>query len=235
MSSGLRARSVITPLHGRLRRQVWLATIILIGVVNTAALAVAVAMNASFVETFGQVSTATAEAAGAIACAIVARKLSGHPRIAWACFAAALAIWSLTDWAYLVAMLAHVDVPEVSAFDIGWLLFYAAVLRNFLEGYRIAARALRTLSAGPASQRELVLRALRIGEQMFLGGEIERAEAVSRPVVENAVLAFREMGYLERDGDTLSLAPGFRSDEAAAAIEARIGDYLTRPAFDTGF
>ena len=117
----------------------------------------------------------------------------------------------------------------------GWLLFYAAVLRNFLEGYRIAARAARTLSAAPAEKRDFVQRALRIGEQMFLGGEIERAEAVSRPIVENAVLAFRDLGYLERDGDTVALAAAHRTDEAAPAIEAKIATYLARPAFDTGF
>lgn len=117
----------------------------------------------------------------------------------------------------------------------GWLLFYAAVLRNFLEGYRIAARALRTLVLGPSDKGELVVRALRIGEQMFLGGEIERAEAVSRPIVDNALLAFRDLGVLERDGDALSLAPAHRTEEAAAAVEARIAAYLARPAYDTGF
>lgn len=117
----------------------------------------------------------------------------------------------------------------------GWLLFYAAVLRNFLEGYRIAARALRTLALGPVEKRELVQRAMRIGEQMFLGGEIERAEAVSRPVIENALAAFRDLGYLDRDGDAVRLAPAHRTDEAAAAVEAGIAAYLARPVFDTGF
>jgi len=117
----------------------------------------------------------------------------------------------------------------------GWLLFYTAVLRNFLEGYRVAARTLRTLVTSPAAQPELVLRALRIGEQMFLGGEIERAEAVSRPLIENAVLAFRDLGYLSRDGDTIALAEPHRSDDGARAIEAQIAAYLTRPTFGIGF
>ena len=117
----------------------------------------------------------------------------------------------------------------------GWLLFYTAVLRNFLEGYRVAARALRTLVAAPAAQSELVLRALRIGEQMFLGGEIERAEAVSRPLMENAVLAFRDLGYLSRDGESIALAEPHRTEEGARAIEAQIAVYLARPALDIGF
>src|SRR5262249_41254314 len=52
----------------------------------------------------------------------------------------------------------------------GWITFYAAVIRNFVESYRIAARALRVLTRGPLAEKDLVARALRIGEQMFLGG-----------------------------------------------------------------
>src|SRR5262249_46748907 len=72
----------------------------------------------------------------------------------------------------------------------GWLAFYSSAIRNFIEGYRIAARAARVLQRSPQSTKELVARALRIGEQMFLGGEIERSEAVSQPVIENAFAAF---------------------------------------------
>ena len=117
----------------------------------------------------------------------------------------------------------------------GWLLFHTAVLRNFLEGYRVAARSLRTLVAGPAEPKELVQRALRIGEQMFLGGEIERAEAVSRPLIETAIQAFRDLGYLLRDGESVALADAHKTPSGAAAIESRIATFVTRPAFDTGF
>src|SRR5262249_32670127 len=98
----------------------------------------------------------------------------------------------------------------------GWLLFYAAVLRNFLEGYRVAARALRTLVAAPAEHHMFVLGALRIGEQMYLGGEIERAEAVSRPLIEHAILAFRDLGHLARDGGAVALAAACSSAAAAS-------------------
>jgi glycerol-3-phosphate O-acyltransferase len=121
----------------------------------------------------------------------------------------------------------------------GWLLFYAAVLRNFLEGYRVAARALRTLAAPPGSAapgpHEFVLRALRIGEQMFLGGEIERAEAVSRSLLDNALLAFRDLGFLARDAEHVTLAPSHEGAPATAAIEAQIAAYLLPPAYDTRF
>lgn len=127
---------MIQPFHARAKRHLLLAVLMAIGVINTVALAVAVAVGAGFVETFGQVSTALSEGLAAIGCALVARRSLGHARIAWACFAAALAIWSLTDWAYLAALLANVDVPEVSAFDAGWLLFYLPMLAGLSLAYR---------------------------------------------------------------------------------------------------
>lgn len=117
----------------------------------------------------------------------------------------------------------------------GWIGFYAAVIRSFLEGYRIAARAARVLVKGPLANRELVAKALAIGEQMFLGGEIERSEAVSGPVIENALAAFVEQGYLERASGELALAGSFASEDAARVIEARVAAHLHFRAGDAGW
>lgn len=112
----------------------------------------------------------------------------------------------------------------------GWVTFYAAVVRNFLEAYRVAARSARVLVRGPLPEKELAAKALRIGEQMFLGGEIERSEAVSQPTLENAFAAFVDQGYLKRHEGKLALAESFDSDEAAETIEARVASYLVRHA-----
>ena len=71
---------------------------------------------------------AAAEAAGAIACAVAARHTRGRARSVWALFALALTIWAISDGAYGAALAGGVDVPEVSAFDIGWLAFYIPML-----------------------------------------------------------------------------------------------------------
>jgi glycerol-3-phosphate O-acyltransferase len=112
----------------------------------------------------------------------------------------------------------------------GWVTFYAAVVRSFLEAYRVAARSARVLARGPLTAKDLSERALRIGEQMFLGGEIERSEAVSQPTLENAFAAFVEQGYLVRHEGKLALAESFASEEAAGTIEARVASYLLRRA-----
>jgi glycerol-3-phosphate O-acyltransferase len=112
----------------------------------------------------------------------------------------------------------------------GWITFYAGILRPFLEGYRVAARSLAALLRGPLAEKELTQKALRLGEQMFLGGDLERAEAVCQSTLENAFAAFLEQGYLVREDGKLALAESFASEASAAMIEARVGGYLLRRA-----
>ena len=113
-----------------------------------------------------------------------------------------------------------------------WLTFYATVIRNYLEAYRVAARALGALVKGPLEPKDLVARGLRSGERMFLQGEIERSEAVNRPLLVNAIEAFIDQGYVVRVDDRVALADSFASQEAAQAIEARIAGDLRGRADD---
>jgi glycerol-3-phosphate O-acyltransferase len=109
----------------------------------------------------------------------------------------------------------------------GWILFYASLARTFLEGYRVAARGLSLLLKGPATQKDLVKRALVSGHRMFLAGEIERREAISRPTLENAYLAFADQGYLLVSQGKASLPESFATPAAVRAIESKIVGYFT--------
>jgi glycerol-3-phosphate O-acyltransferase len=107
-----------------------------------------------------------------------------------------------------------------------WLSVYASILRNFLEGYRVAARGLTHLLKGAQSEKDLVKRALTLGNRMFYAGEIERREAISKPLFENAYRALADQGYLVRVDGKLGLAESFQTARAVAAIESRIAGYL---------
>ena len=107
-----------------------------------------------------------------------------------------------------------------------WLTCYASILKNFLEGYRIAARSVQALVKGPHVEKDLVKRALVLGDRMFFAGEIDRREAVSKPLIQNAYEALIDDGSLERDGTKLELAEPFRSVKNALAIEGRIAFFL---------
>ncbi|HEY3496256.1 MAG TPA: 1-acyl-sn-glycerol-3-phosphate acyltransferase [Polyangiaceae bacterium] len=89
-----------------------------------------------------------------------------------------------------------------------WLECYAGILVSFLEAYLVAARALRYLEKGPLGEKDLLKRALTLGSEMFLAGEIERREAVSKPLLQNAFQAFAEQGFLvHREGYELPAEP----------------------------
>jgi glycerol-3-phosphate O-acyltransferase len=107
-----------------------------------------------------------------------------------------------------------------------WLCLYAAILTNFLEGYRVTARALGALVKGPLSEKDLVKKALATGKRMFLAGEIQRLEAISKPILQNALHAFVDQGYIGNSDSKLLLAESFRTSKAVLAIEGRIAYYL---------
>jgi glycerol-3-phosphate O-acyltransferase len=99
---------------------------------------------------------------------------------------------------------------------------YAGLLQNFLEGYRVAARGLVALLRGPLPVKDIVKRAIIEGEKMFLGGEIRRREAVSRPLFENAYASFVDQGYVARADGKVKLTPSYASAAAVDTIQARL-------------
>jgi glycerol-3-phosphate O-acyltransferase len=105
---------------------------------------------------------------------------------------------------------------------------YVEMLRNFVEGYRVAARSLSLLVRGPMTAKELGKRALAIGERMFLAGEIERREAVCGPIVENAFEAFVDLEYVNRNEGKLELPESYASAETVGTIEAKVAGFLVR-------
>jgi glycerol-3-phosphate O-acyltransferase len=106
---------------------------------------------------------------------------------------------------------------------------YAEIVRSFLESYRVAARGLSLLLRGPLAQKDVAKRSIAMGERMFLNEEIVRCEAVSRPVIDNALSAFIDEGYLVRTDGKLALAESYATAGAVKTIESRIALYLPRP------
>jgi glycerol-3-phosphate O-acyltransferase len=103
---------------------------------------------------------------------------------------------------------------------------HARMVRNFVEGYRVAARGLVALLKGPLAPKDLAKRAMAVGERMFLAGELEGREAVNRPVIDNAFLAFVDQGYLGRSDGKYVLPESYATAEAVQTIETRIASYL---------
>ena len=107
---------------------------------------------------------------------------------------------------------------------------YGRVLESFVEGYRVAARGLAAIVRGPLAMKDLTKRALTHGQRMFLAGEIERREAISRPVIENAYTAFIDQGYVRRVDGKLALAESWATTTAVKTIEGRVAGFLRKRA-----
>ena len=109
-----------------------------------------------------------------------------------------------------------------------WLDTYVSIVRSFLEGYRVAARGLTLLLKGPMPEKDLLKRTLQLGGRMYLANDLELRESVSKPIVSNALVSFREDGYLHIKDGKHELTETFDSPEAVAAIEGRIAGFCVR-------
>ncbi len=103
---------------------------------------------------------------------------------------------------------------------------YASLFLNFVESYAVAARSLRALRKGPLDQKDLVKRALKMGERLYVDGTISRKEALSKPAIESALQAFEALGYVTRSEGKVRLSEAWESEEGVALIEARVRTYL---------
>lgn len=111
-----------------------------------------------------------------------------------------------------------------------WLLVYAAMIRNFIESYRIFVRSLRTLLSSSMTEKELLKNALATGSRMYLAGEVERPEAVSKPTFQNAITSFTDQRVLRISRDQVRLSDEHASEAALDEIEAKVATYLEREA-----
>jgi glycerol-3-phosphate O-acyltransferase len=119
-----------------------------------------------------------------------------------------------------------VDGPMVVRIESDNMKLYVEMLRNFIEGYRVAARALSVLVRGPLTPKEIVKKAITIGERMFLAGDIQRREAVSGPLIENALSAFVDLEYVNRSDGKLELPESYASTETVRTIEAKVAGFV---------
>lgn len=89
---------------------------------------------------------------------------------------------------------------------------YAEMLRTYFESYRLAVRASRQLLAAPLPRKEWMKRTLSLAQRMYLAGEIELRESISKSRLENALQALRDLG-LVRFGEAETLERGAEVDE----------------------
>ena len=107
-----------------------------------------------------------------------------------------------------------------------WLMLLAEILVNYLEGYRVAARTLALATEQPLLVKDFLKRALATGNRMFFAGEVLRRESVTKPILQNALVAFADQHLLDLRGEKVTLTEASSTQSAVDALEARIVKYL---------
>ncbi len=73
---------------------------------------------------------------------------------------------------------------------------YATMIRSYFEAYWLGAKAMVDLPQGGLSKKDWLKRALSLGQRLYLAGEIQDRESISKPKLENAILALKDHGVL---------------------------------------
>jgi glycerol-3-phosphate O-acyltransferase len=107
-----------------------------------------------------------------------------------------------------------------------WLVMLSAIIVNYVEGYRIAARALSAIIDDALSERDFIKRALTIGQRMYFTGEITRREATSKPIILNALLAFAAAKCVVLQSEQVALDDEHRSQVKVDELEERLKGLL---------
>lgn len=107
-----------------------------------------------------------------------------------------------------------------------WIVMYASMVRNFVEGYRLVVRSLTLLLDKPMTEKDLIKQTLELGQRMYHAGQLERLESISKPMSENALLALQDQACVRSTQGKLTLTPQYSTESALMELEAKIGAYL---------
>jgi len=111
---------------------------------------------------------------------------------------------------------------------------FCAVLEHFIESYWLAARALKILTKGPLHERDFITSTLRMGDNLFVQGEIRLYESMNREVIKNALKSFEDRRIIEKEpsesrkGPIISLLKPYDDKAALKEVANSIRTYLPR-------
>ena len=106
------------------------------------------------------------------------------------------------------------------------LLRYATMLQTFFESYLLALRGAEIVLDGPIPKKDWYKRTLALGQQMYLAGEIERRESLSKLKLETALKALQDYKLVKILGDNIERGRGVESVEDLHALEPKLSAFL---------
>ena len=103
---------------------------------------------------------------------------------------------------------------------------YSTMLQTFFESYLLALRGAEIVLDGPIPKKDWYKRTLALGQQMYLAGEIERRESLSKLKLETALKALEDYRLVQLNGDDLERGDGVESVADLHALEPKITSFL---------
>jgi glycerol-3-phosphate O-acyltransferase len=103
---------------------------------------------------------------------------------------------------------------------------YDVMLQTFFESYLLALRGAEIVLDGPIPKKDWFKRTLALGQQMYLAGEIERRESLSKLKLETALKALQDYRLIQMNDDTLERGEGVESVADLHALEPKLTGFL---------
>ena len=103
---------------------------------------------------------------------------------------------------------------------------YAMMLQTFFESYLLALRGAEIILDGPIPKKEWYKRTLALGQQMYLAGEIERRESLSKLKLETALKALQDYKLVQLNGDILERGEGVEGVSDLHELEPKLTGFL---------
>ncbi len=103
---------------------------------------------------------------------------------------------------------------------------YAVMLQTFFESYLLALRGAEIVLDGPIPKKDWYKRTLALGQQMYLAGEIERRESLSKLKLETALKALEDYKLVRLSGDILERGEGVEGVSDLHALEPKLTGFL---------
>jgi glycerol-3-phosphate O-acyltransferase len=110
--------------------------------------------------------------------------------------------------------------------DLGHrVTIYAAMIRSYFEAYMLAGRAMLELPPEGMARKDWMKRALALGDKLYLSGEIEDREAISKHKLETAFQLLRDLGLVTVGGKGM-VEPAPKAAETIAEWRDQLRAYL---------
>lgn len=103
---------------------------------------------------------------------------------------------------------------------------YAVMLQTFFESYLLALRGAEIILDGPIPKKDWYKRTLALGQQMYLAGEIERRESLSKLKLETALKALEDYRLVRLNGDILQRGEDVEGVADLHALEPKLTGFL---------